>query len=669
MKRLSALALLSFSTWVYLSAQQAPPQPVALSPEQKASLDQKVKALDIALSPLRRKAGLDPDLLHDVEVFLKAGQMMQEFPEELFAPEDIGKGLAILDQGLNRASALRAGNADWMSSANSMSTPGRRIHGFRSAMDGSIQPYGLRIPASYDGTKPVRLYVWLHGRDARNTEAGFIDRFQRPNRNHSNPADEQQIQLDLYGRWNGMAWHWTGETDIFEGIAEVKRRYKIDPQRIVLRGFSMGGCGAWHIAMHHPGTFAAAEIGAGTWPYRAQIPGFAEFQRRPLHIYENILDWSLNAFNFPLAGHGGELEAGTSSIPPYAPKGTKTRGQLESSIRVREQLGREGYESSGIPDELNAKGTEATFYISQQTGHSTSPEVRAKLDAFLKRYGDRGVVSPDHVRFVTFTTRYNRAHWVSVDGLGQHYERAQVDAKRSNGGTRLELNTTNVTHLTLRETSQAKQLEIDGQKLTLRPALQLRLEKANNTWRLATAVHPGLRKQHRLQGPIDDAFMDPFLLVRPTGTPWNPAVNTQSLATLKRFVAVYAKHLRAHPRTKDDKDVTAADFANYNVILFGDPGSNSWIANLQAKLPLTWTKETVQLAGQSFPAKDHYPVMIYPSPLGKGRYVVLNSGMTFDESEISREYQMPRLGDYAVLKTGSETPSIELGGLFNEAWK
>lgn len=667
-KSLSVLAAFSLLTWAFLSAQQAPPQPIVLSPEQKASIDQKVKALEAALRPLRSKPGLDKDLLNDVEVFLKAGEMMQEFPEEFFAPDDPAKGLAILDQGLNRASALSAGTPNWMATA------GRRLHGFRSAMDDSIQPYGLRIPASYDGTKPVRLYVWLHGRDARNTEAGFMDRFQRPNRNHSNPADEQQIQLDLYGRWNGMAWHWTGETDIFEGIAEVKRRYKIDPQRILLRGFSMGGCGAWHIALHHPGTFAAAEIGAGTWPYRSQIPGFAEFQRRPLHIYENILDWSLNAFNFPLAGHGGELEAGTSSLPAYAPKGAKTRGQLESSIRVREQLAREGYESIGLPDELNAKGTEATFYISQQTGHSTSPEVRAKLDAFLKRYGDRGVVSPDHVRFVTFTTRYNRAHWVSVDGLGQHYERALVDAKRSNGGTRLELSTSNITHLTLRETSQAKQLEIDGQKLSLRPAPQLHLVKSNNTWRLSTPTQPGLRKQHRLQGPIDDAFMDPFLLVRPTGTPWNAAVNTQSLATLKRFEAIYAKHLRAHPRIKDDKDVTAADFANYNVILFGDPGSNSWVAkvlsnSLQGKLPLTWTKETVQLAGQSFSAKDHYPVMIYPSPLGKERYVVLNSGMTFDESEISHEYQMPRLGDYAVLKTGSQTPSIELGGLFNEAWK
>ena len=31
---------------------------------------------------------------------------------------------------------------------------------------------------------------------------------------------------------------------------------------------------------------------------------------------------------------------------------------------------------------------------------------------------------------------------------------------------------------------------------------------------------------------------------------------------------------------KDDKDVTDADFAKYNVVLFGDPGSNRWIGRL-----------------------------------------------------------------------------------------
>ncbi len=40
-------------------------------------------------------------------------------------------------------------------------------------------------------------------------------------------------------------------------LAEVRRDYKIDPNRIYLMGHSMGGYGTWSIAMAHPDVFAA----------------------------------------------------------------------------------------------------------------------------------------------------------------------------------------------------------------------------------------------------------------------------------------------------------------------------------------------------------------------------------------------------------------------------
>ena len=69
-------------------------------------------------------------------------------------------------------------------------------------------------------------------------------------------------------------------------------------------------------------------------------------------------------------------------------------------------------------------------------GHSTSPEVRAKLDAFLKNYGDRGRISPDHLRFLTYTTRYNNPTGPARPA-GKLYERAEIDATRTEGGKKL----------------------------------------------------------------------------------------------------------------------------------------------------------------------------------------------------------------------------------------
>src|SRR5436190_1806281 len=83
---------------------------------------------------------------------------------------------------------------------------------------------------------------------------------------------------------------------------------------------------------------------------------------------------------------------------------------------------------------------------------STSPLVRQRLDAFLKEHGDKGQSSPDHIRFLTYTTRYNRDYWVSLDGLTLHYERAEVEAQRAGGGASYDIKTKNLTRLVLRET-------------------------------------------------------------------------------------------------------------------------------------------------------------------------------------------------------------------------
>ena len=358
----------------------------------------------------------------------------------------------------------------------------------------------MTLPDSYDGSRPVRLYVWMHGRAARLSEADFLYSF--PNQGPSRPpvADAGQIQLDVYGRWNGAGWHFAGEVDVFEAIAAVQKRYKIDPRRIILRGFSMGGEGAWHIALHYPDRFAAAEIGAGTWSRRPGMPGLTPYQQATLRIWENYTEWALNVFNLPLAGHDGDSDTQVSSLPP-PPPGTPSRGQLESSIKVREQLEKEGFPSEGDPNDLSAKGTPAIFLISKQTGHGTSPEVRQRLDAFLKEYGDRGQVSPDHIRFLTYTTRYNRDYWVTLDELERHYERAEIDAQRNDSRKQYQIATKNLTRLVLRETDHAAAIKIDGQDLRVKGAPEIALEKSASGWRIARGgKRAGLHKVHALAG-------------------------------------------------------------------------------------------------------------------------------------------------------------------------
>ena len=103
------------------------------------------------------------------------------------------------------------------------------------------------IPESYTG-QPFRLDIWMHGTNRNLNEVLFIKQHEGT---APVPADQKHIQVDVYGRSN-VAYRWAGETDVFEALQSVQERYKIDPQRIALRGFSMGGAGAWHLGVHHP---------------------------------------------------------------------------------------------------------------------------------------------------------------------------------------------------------------------------------------------------------------------------------------------------------------------------------------------------------------------------------------------------------------------------------
>ncbi|WP_406695935.1 hypothetical protein V5E97_33565 [Singulisphaera sp. Ch08] len=69
-------------------------------------------------------------------------------------------------------------------------------------------------------------------------------------------------------------------------------------------------------------------------------------------------------------------------------------------------------------------------------------------------------------------------------------------------------------------------------------------------------------------------------------------------------------------------------------------------------------------------------MLIHPNPLAPNRYVVLNSGHTFHEQELSTlNYLLfPRLGDWAIVKlaeksSGLGNEEVIQAGLFDERWQ
>jgi len=232
---------------------------------------------------------------------------------------------------------------------------------------------------------------------------------------------------------------------------------------------------------------------------------------------------------------------------------------------------------------------------------------------------------------------------------------------------------------------------IDGQTLeNVKPYLSrgndlsVYLEKRDGKWKTALPERLFVdrlrtpQKTAGLQGPIDDAFTSAFLCVRGTGEAWHERTAEYVKADLERFKKEWAKYFRGELPIKDDTQVTAEDMASKHLILFGDPASNSLIAEVLPRLPLKWSNKTITFNGKEYDAASHVPVLIYPSPLATGRYVVLNSGHTFHEPEFvgTNALLFPRLGDHAILKLTAQKDKndplqceVQTAGLFDEFWR
>lgn len=128
------------------------PPPIQPKPEELAAIEKKTDEVESILAPVKSKRGEDP-LVADVDVYVKAGRFLCEFPQTFFTQAGIDQAMTVLDQGIERARQLRDGHTPWVEGK------GRKVHAYYSPLDGSVQPYGVTIPESYDGTKPVRRTV------------------------------------------------------------------------------------------------------------------------------------------------------------------------------------------------------------------------------------------------------------------------------------------------------------------------------------------------------------------------------------------------------------------------------------------------------------------------------------------------------------------------------
>lgn len=255
---------------------------------------------------------------------------------------------------------------------------------FTSPVDGSEQPYRLYLPSAYDGTRPTPLLVAMHGTGGNQDK--YFDHAAYHDGIYKQEAEKRGLailcplgndSLDRPTEWRGV-----GEIHVLAAIEDVQRRFRIDPERIVLTGQSMGGTGTTYLCCRYPDIFAAGAPLASTYGHVSLV---ANLRHVPMLYVHGAKDW-----------------------PIYAKTGP---------IPLTEEMGRLGYDG--------------TLWMIPEVGHNTMAVSTERVVDWALR--QRREAHPRHVTHRAYFPPHGRAWWVDIQAVDRVGWFAEVDARIEEG--------------------------------------------------------------------------------------------------------------------------------------------------------------------------------------------------------------------------------------------
>ncbi|MHC4248786.1 MAG: prolyl oligopeptidase family serine peptidase [Planctomycetota bacterium] len=535
---------------------------------------------------------------------------------------------------------------------------------YLSRVDLSLQPYGLRLPNNFTtGGGPWPVAFHMHGYPGTATMGFSVVA----------TADADWIRVNLDGRGNHF-YDGVAETDLFEVLADLCGAYDVDLTRVFLEGFSMGGTGAFRHIARHPDVFAGAAGSAGWTDFRqwhrhyygpwsppyethpATVPHLE--QASPLTHAENILPDRLY------------MDYGDTDGAVWAENGAKLHDRL---LRLP---------TPTAHDFLNHGGGHASY----TTNRYNFLAGRAALDP-----------DPASIRVRSNKLRTAESFWLRVDrlawdGFGQieatrsfsagpgsdctytvstrNVERFSITAPPAGGATRYVVNVDGQGCLDLPSASASfpltVELDLDGYGAVT----------SGGAWTPSgTGVPP---KSPSAEGPILRAMAERFVVAYGSskgGLAPETVANREEADKLCAFWAnAWDDDLRppdgdglgrygfgATIAPVDEKDLTRAEIAAANLVIFGSKESSLRIAQVFEDATLPWNlpseievlEDRITWNGQVWTGQQYGVWMVYPNPLAPGRLVVVGHNLVgaTDNTFWTQESWPWKWPDYMVIDT------------------
>lgn len=228
--------------------------------------------------------------------------------------------------------------------------------------------YGLWIPEGYTPERAWPLLLTLHGTN-RNDDPSAGPKWMSVWLRHAGLREKFIVLAPTSVRWTwgNLAAH----ARIFQALDEVRRQCRVDPDRVLVDGMSMGAGGAWNLGEHYPDRWAAIAPRCGAPHLRRKKDG-------------SLLVMLGDNFR---------------NLPVYHVAGAK-------DALVPVDYARAGYEA------LKSFGYEQVYKEHPEGGHEWSLGNDDEIVAWLE--SKRRDPYPKDVVFKTYEKAFSRAYWVEI---------------------------------------------------------------------------------------------------------------------------------------------------------------------------------------------------------------------------------------------------------------
>lgn len=509
---------------------------------------------------------------------------------------------------------------------------------YLSPVDSSLQPYDVMIPLRYDSAKAYSLIIDLHGymeqiKPWHNFLWAQVD---------SSLDSLKLIRAAVYGRRNRY-YLGAGEQDVLEVLADIRRNYSIDTNRVYLAGASMGGYGTWQISLRYPDKFAAISPLCGiTTSVQTSYGHYPRSNQEILAASFSPLLLAENARYLPAKIYHGAKD-------PVIP--------ADQSRQMVNRLIKLGYEHQyhecpqlehNVWDTASADPTRKPFLLSK---------IRNPF--------------PAQVRHKTFYFRTGKSYWLDIQGKENWNDFAEITGKWT-AADHLTITTDNVSAFAIDlrhpqyQSGQSLELTINQQRLILPPSQAkawLAFHK-NRVWQAGSRTSKELLKRKGLEGPWLDGECSPFIVVY--GTQQGFSENSEPVQALRTYYAQY----NMQPRFVADTLALSNHFEkNFNLVLIGNPAQNSYTAQLfdDQKSALRFTLHALRGRQHFSGNSDHGLRLIYPNPRNPEKYVLLDwypAGIT----DFQQLNQM-MIADYLIYRLDKREFKVSDSGFFDSRWE